>query len=133
MSLRNSFKNFRRDYPDKRSGVRHGSPSSTSRGVEPPSKRPKAPSNDGEDLSDGYTEAVELLGAEFKKSRKQGRNQAKIKDLMEKTRERRRKWIVQDRPLVWEVVEAFPCLGSSKGVSVLCMIFTFCMYIIYNV
>lgn len=118
MSLRNSFKNFRRDYPDA-SRKRSCSQTSADSGVEPQSKHLRTTADEGEELSDKeYKEAIEELGAELKKGRKGGRNQATVKELMEKTRKRRRRWIEQDRPLIWEVLDVFPCLGSSRGVSV---------------
>jgi len=84
------------------------------------SKRLRTAADDGEELTDEeYKEAVKMLDAEYKKSQKGGRNQARIKELMGKTKKRRRMWIVQERPLVWEELEIFLSLGSSRGVSVL--------------
>lgn len=71
-----------------------------------------------------YEEAVWELQAEFKKGRKGGRNQARMKELMDKTRKGRQLWIQHDRPLVTEVVEKFPCLATSKMVSVTACHFT---------
>lgn len=45
-----------------------------------------------------------------------------VKHLMELTRVKRCQWIQQDRPLISEVVEKFPCLAFSKWVRI-CMSF----------
>ena len=68
---------------------------------------------------------IKELQAEYIKGRKGSRNQALLKQLMEKTR-RRRRWIENERPLVSEVVGRFPCLGTSRMVSSLdCSIYAF--------
>lgn len=79
----------------------------------------KSGSTDEADTSpedDEYIQAMAELKLECDKQRKK-RSQVKIKDLMEKTFNGRRKWIVNDRPLVAEVLKAFPPLGESKDVS----------------
>ena len=57
------------------------------------------------------------MQAEYRKGLKAGRNQALLKQLMEKTRRGRRRWIENERPFVLEVVGRFPCLGTSRMVS----------------
>ena len=100
MSLRNSFKNFRRDHPTDENGepiIRCGA---ASKDLEPPSKRMRSsPIDDGQELMDDqYQEAVQELKTQ------RGRNSAVLNKLMEKTRKRRREWIQGDRPLVSEVI-----------------------------
>lgn len=120
MSLRSSFKNFRRDHPTDENGqsvVRRTA--SASKELEPPSKRMRTSTDDdGEEMSDeDYEEAVKELQSEYRKGRKGGRNQATLKQLMEKTRTKRRRWMENDRPLVSEVIKMFPCLETSRMVS----------------
>ena len=46
---------------------------------------------------------------------------------MDLTRVKRCQWIQQDRPLILEVVEKFPCLASTKWVRIcIGIIFTIC-------
>lgn len=121
MSLRNAFKNFRRDHPTDENGdpiVRH---TAANKNLEPPSKRMRTSiADDGEELNDEeYEAAVKELQTEYRKGRKGGRNQALLKQLMEKTRRARRRWIENERPLVSEVIGRFPCLETSRMVSTL--------------
>ena len=121
MSLRNSFKNFRRDHPTNENGepiVKRTVASS--KNLEPPSKRMRSHEDDsnGQELNDDeYEGMIKELQAEYRKGRKEGRNQALLKQLIEKTRRGRRRWIENERPLVSEVVERFPCLRTSRMVS----------------
>ena len=63
-----------------------------------------------------YEEAVKKLKEEHAKNKK-GRNHATIKQLMEKTRQRRWKSILDKGPFVSDVLKEFPFLTSSKVVS----------------
>ena len=80
---------------------------------------------DGPELNDDeYEEMIKELQTEHRKARKRGRNQALLKQLMEKTRRGRRRWIEDERPLVSEVVGRVPCLGTSRMVRSLdCSVF----------
>ena len=126
MSLRNAFKNFRRDHPTDENGdpiVRRTT--AASKNLEPPSKRMRTSiGDDREELNDElndeeYEAAVKELQTEYRKGRKRGRNQALLKQLMERTRRGRRRWIENERPLVSEVIGRFPCLETSRMVSTL--------------
>ena len=120
MSLRNSLKNFRRDHLTDENGepiVKRTVASS--KNLEPPSKRMRSHEDDsnGQELNDDeYEGMIKELQAEYRKGRKGDRSQALLKQLMEKTRGRRR-WVENERPLVSEVVGRFPCLGTSRTVS----------------
>lgn len=132
MSLRNSFKNFRRDHPTDENGepiIRCGA---ASKDLEPPSKRMRSsPVDSGQELTDDqYQEAVQELKTEYRKGRKGGRNYAVLNKLMEKTRKRRREWIQGDRPLVSEVIAVFPCLETSRTVSSLQVHVSACEYMV---
>ena len=122
MSLRNSFKNFRRDHPtdENRDSIARRTVAA-SKNLEPLSKcMQTSVADDGEGLNDDEYEAViKELQTEYKKGRKGGRNQALLKQLMEKTRKGRRRWIENERPLVSEVIGRFPCLETSRMVSTL--------------
>ena len=61
-----------------------------------------------------YENAVSKLKEEYAKNRK-GRKHATIKYLMEVTRQRRWKWILEQSPLVSEVIEEFPFLVFGSG------------------
>ena len=72
MSLRNSFKDFRRDHPTDENGepiVRFGA---ASKDLEPPSKRMRSsPIDDGQELMDDqYQEALQELKTEYRKGHK---------------------------------------------------------------
>ena len=106
LSLRNSFKNFRR----KGSDCHHD---------EPPSKRMKFHLKDLPEITEEeYEEAIENLKAELKKGGKRMGKHSAVKHLMELTRAKRCQWVQQDRPLISEVVEKFPCLAFSKWVRI---------------
>ena len=74
-----------------------------------------------------YADALLKLKEEQKR-RKKSRNHATIKELMEKTLPNRRKWIVEDCPLVNGILEKFPLLNSSKMVA--SSILKLCLFII---
>ena len=90
----------------------------SSKNLEPPSKRMRShDDSDGPELNDDeYEKTIKKLQTEYKKGRKGGKNQALLKQLIEKTRRGRRRWIENERPLVSEVVGRFPCLGTSRMV-----------------
>lgn len=111
-SLRNSFKNFRRDHPLDGSCQPERKKKDTS--LQPPSKRQKTCTNE-QVTEDEYEAAVKDLQDEWKKGRK-GRNQGKIKELMETTLHNRRCWIIEERPLVSQVISKFPALKQSRMV-----------------
>ena len=84
---------------------------------EPPSKRMKcAPSGGDDDLDDEELEFVGDLAEEWRKDKKE-RNMATVKSLFDQTANRRRQWIINDRPLLSEVYDALPCYSSSRLVS----------------
>ena len=75
----------------------------SSKNLEPPSKRMILHEDDsnGQELNDDeYKGMIKELQAEYRKGRKGGRNQALLKQLMEKTRRGRRRCIENERPLV---------------------------------
>lgn len=101
ISLRNSFKNFRRK-------------GNSSGEVEPPSKRGKWQVEDLSEIDkEAYEEAVENLKEALKKKSKD--RQKVIKTIMETTRAIRCQWI-QEHPMIAEVLEKFPCLAYSRWV-----------------
>lgn len=110
LSLRNSFKNFRRDRP-----LNENQRPVTSTGEQPLNKRRKIDDSDfSEQINEEeYEEAVKKLKEEHAKNKK-GRNHATIKQLMEKTRQRRWKSILDKGPFVSDVLKEFPFLTSSK-------------------
>jgi len=65
-----------------------------------------------------YEDAVTELKQAYRGDKKK-RIYARIKLLMESTQLQWRKWILEKRPLVAEVVEMFPFLSSIKAVSLL--------------
>ena len=114
LSLRSAFKNFRRDYPRNENL--------------PPSKKKRISEEDitDETTEEEYEEAIKELQAEHAKGKKGGKNHSKIKELMEQTHTKRQKWICDTNPLIADVVELFPALSTSKGVSLciqLCIIY----------
>ena len=113
MSLRNTFKNIRRGCPTDRK--RGPCPQQTSE-AQPPSKRLKVHiEDDVECTGEEYKEAVTAMKLELKWSQK-CRNHALLKELMEKTRSRRQRWIVEECPYVSMVVNEFPWIATSKCV-----------------
>ena len=114
MSLRNAFKNFRKGCPKEKKDA----PS-----LEPPPKRVKVYTGHEEDIEDDeYEEALKRL-KEYGKHQK-GSDQKNVKHLMELTKLRCHAWIRKDRPLILEVIEKFPCLGTSKWVRLLIKYYT---------
>ena len=117
LSLRNSFKNFRK----KSKGL--------SKVREPPSKQRKLDLEDESDIDDElYEEALCDLKSEMKKG---GKNKATgkhttIKHIMQITRKKRCQWIQEQHPLISEVIEKFPCLAFSRWVrqSYMCILYT---------
>ena len=112
MGLRNSLKNFRKGYPTnkKATAVSHNTI------TEPPSKRAKLYSDDDGQIDDDvYMEALEQL--EMLGKHKKSGNHKEVKRLMELTKFRRHQWIREERPMVFDVVEKFPCLATNKWVS----------------
>ncbi len=119
LSLRNSFKNFRRDRPVDAENERPVSRKRTMSVSEAPSKRLNMSTEGSREITDEeYEDAMTELNTEYKMS-KRGRNHATIKHLMETTQQRRRKWIMEESPHVSEVLDKFPFLTSSKNVSCL--------------
>ena len=72
---------------------------------------------DIEDVIDDeeYEEAICEMKTEHAKKR--GKNHSRIKQLMETTRGRRKKWITEDSPLTSQILQKFPLLSSTKTVS----------------
>ncbi len=115
LELRNGFKNFRRDHQPKAAKEKQHHPSAEKEG--PPAKRLRIESTT-QITEEEYTEAVRELKEEHKKSKK-NRSQVRVKELMEATYSGRRKWIMEERPFVGEVLDAFPPLKGTKPVSLL--------------
>lgn len=112
LSLRTAFKNFRRDHPTDNTGHRQKSTAS----AEPPSKRQRISDGGAQEITDEeYDDAIDKLKAECKKNK--GKNHATIKELMQVTEQRRRKWIEEESPLVVEILSKYPSLTSTKVVS----------------
>lgn len=116
LSLRNSFKNFRKGYKILRTV-----PEDTEeRSVEPQAKRLKVFTEEESLIDDDeYEEAIVQLQQEFKNKGKgkKGKGHGFVKNLMIKTRFRRHQWINNDRPLISEVLQKFPHLSTSRWVS----------------
>ena len=97
------FKNVRR--PTKR---RHGDES-----VSPTAKIPRL-GEDANEMDDGeYEQCVKELNQEMKRAHPRS---GKVKDLMDKTKTMRRKWIKSSKPTSLELVEKFPFLRVEKWV-----------------
>ena len=109
LSLRTVFKNFRRDHPTDNTGHRQKSTAS----AEPPSKRQRISDGGAQEITDEeYDDAIDKLKAECKKNK--GKNHATIKELMQVTEQRRRKWIEEESPLVVEILSKYPSLTSTR-------------------
>lgn len=107
LSLRTSFKNFRRHY-DKNDAAE-----------EPLAKRLRLLYTEDEaDIGDDeYEEAVkELQEHKAKKLGKKGKGHGHIKRLMEITRVRRYQWIHIEQPLISDILNKFPYLSTHKWV-----------------
>ena len=115
MSLRNTFKNFRRNY--KKRTTQESSMESS-----PPSKRMKLQLDIDDELEideEEYEEAIKQMQEEYRNKStkgKQGRSSSTIKHLMGKTRLLRLKWIQDERPLVSEILKKFPFLKANRWV-----------------
>lgn len=114
MGLRNSLKNFRKGYPTNKKATK-ATAASRDLTTEPPSKRILYSDDDGQIDDDTYMEALEQLQM-LGKHKKSG-NHKEVKRLMELTKVRRHQWIRAERPMVFDVVEKFPCLATNKWVS----------------
>lgn len=113
LSLRNAFKNFRKSYKTAPEDEEETS-------VEPQAKRMKVFAEEESPIDDDeYEEAIKELQQEFKSKGKgkKGNGHGFVKNLMAKTRVRRRQWINSDRPLISDVLEKFPYLSTSRWVS----------------
>lgn len=125
--MRTSFKNFRRDHPLSPINNARVLTSSRAEAEGPPSKRRKSTASGEENHEydeDEYEKAILDLTEEWKKGRR-SRSQAVVKELMDKTRPHRRRWIEQDRPMVSDVLSKFPCFVHSRTVSALIIALTF--------
>ena len=114
LGLQNALKNFRKDYPKKKDLA-----SDCHTTAEPPLKRCKLlPDDEGYiDDDDEHAEAIDDL--RMHGSPKKGGNHKEVKRLMELTKLRRHQWIREKSPLVFEVVDKFPYLATTKWVSVI--------------
>ena len=113
MCLRNSFKNFRRDRSSN-DVAKHGF---TFPQEDSSPKRQKMYDPYIVDISeDEYEVIIEQLKEEHKKKKKYQNHDA-ILQLMERSLSRRRKWIVENKPLVIEILNKFPLLDTSEVVS----------------
>ena len=92
--------------------------STDSLAVEYPSKRTRLYNEEDTVLNeDEYEEAVQALQDEYRnKKSSKGSNHKVIKELMEKTKKNRHKWIREDRPMIKEVLDKFPVLRTSRWV-----------------
>jgi len=109
MSLRNSFKNFRRDLDLRKKTT----------SAKPPSKRMFYEQEDEEVDDEQYDEALSKLEAMYDDQdvKKNPVNRKEVKALMIFTRARRNQWIREEHPLVTEVTTKFPCLKEINWVS----------------
>lgn len=114
--LRNSFKNFRRDRSSndildacKRSGI-----------PEPENpKRQKLYDPFIDITEEEYEGIIKVLQEEHQRKTKY-RNLPAIMELMGRSQGKRRKWILENRPLVGEILNRFPLLDTSEVVSIMC-------------
>ena len=70
-----------------------------------------------------YDEAVADMKQEKKKQR--GVNFATVKELMEVTLPRRRKWIMEKSPLASDILDTFPFLADTKIVSITVLLYIY--------
>ena len=126
--MRNAFKNYRKKSAKKQNALLPTSTQSSdtepsvSTGLsvtEPPPKRLRLYSENEQTIDEEeYEETVRKLQEEFKnKNGKKGSSHSIIKNLMEKTKFQRHKWIRQDKPMILEVLDKFPYLSTSRWVS----------------
>ena len=111
MSLRNSFKNFRRDHTNIIS------PSSKKRDSSHLDGTSNSKKGKSDITSQEYHDSVKQLCSEWKKGRKK-RSRVVVKELMEYTAGFRRKWIVEENPMISQVIKNFPPLMESKMVRI---------------
>ena len=112
LGLRNAFKNFRKNYTKN---IDPANDDNTTN--DPPAKRCKLYHDDDDGYIDDeeYVEALSELKAYGPP--KKGNNHKDVKRLMELTKLRRQQWIRDEKPLVFEVVDRFPYLATTKWVS----------------
>ena len=105
--MRHAFKNFRKKNKGRCATE------------EPPAKQRKFDAEEMSDIDDDlYEESIHDLKVEMKKGGK-GKATGKhstVKHIMEVTRKKRCQWIQEERPLITEVIEKFPCLAFSKWI-----------------
>lgn len=111
--MRNAFKNLRRGYPKE---AKKTIAASCNMSTEPPTKKVRLYSDDDGQIDDDmYMEALEQLQIHGK--HKKSGNHKELKRLMELTKVRRHQWIREERPMIFDVIEKFPCLATNKWVS----------------
>ena len=116
LQLRSSFKNFRRDYP--RNDATDKQSSKKRRVGHTPDDAVDVEAAADENADEEYEEAIKDMQAEYAKGKKGGRNHSLIKELMEKkTHATRQKWIQLNNPAIADVIDLFPALSTTKGVS----------------
>jgi len=116
--LRNSFKNFRRNYDDDEDPTDTDDQIAAAR--EPPAKRRRYYNEDEPEMGDEeYDAAIEELNEEYtlRKAGKKGKGHGRVKELMELTKARRVHWICEDKPLISEILQKFPFLKTNRWVS----------------
>ena len=113
-SLDYSFRNFRRDRPS--GDVKKSSSKRSVTAQEDKTSKRRRIYDPCVDITEETYEGIkEELKEEYKKD-KLCRNPAVVKQLMERSRARRMKWIIESDPLVEEILEHFPFLDTSKVV-----------------
>lgn len=117
LSLRTSFKNFRKDHKEDadENGVQSGSRKRPASTPLPPSKRMRIDVDDDDMDEEEYEDLVVELAEEWRKDKKD-RSMATIKDLFVKTCTKRQYWITKQQPALRDVLAKFPCLSSSRTV-----------------
>ncbi len=111
--LRNKMKNMRRPLTSSKQKKRANE--DCDEDDNPPPKQPRACNEDEEaEQSAGDRDYMLKLNDELRKKSPRAK---KIKRLMKKTFAERQRWIRTDRPGVSEVLDVFPPLKKSKGVS----------------
>lgn len=63
-----------------------------------------------------YEDSIADLNSEWKKGHKK-RSRVKVKELMDHTAGMRRNWIVEENPMISQILKSFPPLKESKTVS----------------
>ena len=126
MSLRNSFKNWRRDLNDENQDRTANKKKSESMS-EPPSKRMRMSVEEDDMDDEEYEEVVSELAAEWRKD-KRVRSMATVKNLFDQTSKRRRNWITSEKPLLSDILDKYPCLASSRVVRFLSFLNLVCFH-----